>query len=41
LLVDEEGLLVGEGAGSGVAPDLKYEQPATARATRRIPERII
>jgi hypothetical protein len=39
--LDAAGFVVGEGAGSVVAPDWKYEQPETASAVSRIRERII
>jgi len=39
--LDAAGFVAGEGAGSVVAPDWKYEQPDTARAASRILERII
>ena len=38
---DATGFVVGEGAGSVVAPDWKYEHPETASAASRIRERII
>jgi hypothetical protein len=39
--LDAAGFVVGEGAGSVVAPDWKYEQPETASAASRIHERVI
>ena len=41
IALDAAGFVVGEGAGSVVAPDWKYEQPETASAATRIRERII
>jgi hypothetical protein len=40
-VLDAAGFVAGDGAGSVVAPDWKYEQPETASAARRIRERII
>jgi hypothetical protein len=39
--LDVAGFVAGEGAGSVLAPDWKYEQPETAIAASRIGERII
>jgi hypothetical protein len=39
--LDVAGFVAGEGAGSVLAPDWKYEQPETAKAASRIRERII
>jgi hypothetical protein len=39
--LDEAGFVAGEGSGTAVAPDWKYEQPETAKAASRIRERII
>jgi len=39
--LDAAGFVVGDGAGSVVAPDWKYEQPETASAASIIRERII
>jgi hypothetical protein len=40
---DDDGAVLpaGDGVVSAVEPDWRYEQPAAANATRRIPERII
>src|SRR5205085_2041322 len=38
---EDDDLTFGDAAGSVAAPDWKYEQPTTAKAARRIPERII
>ena len=35
------GFVAGEGAGTVLAPDWKYEQPETAKAASKIRERII
>lgn len=39
--LDAAGFVAGEGAGTVVPPDWKYEQPETAKAASRIRERII
>jgi hypothetical protein len=38
--LDADGFVAGEGAGTVLAPDWKYEQPETARAASRIRDRI-
>jgi hypothetical protein len=38
--LDAAGCGAGEGAGTVLAPDWKYEQPETAKAASRIRERI-
>lgn len=38
--LDEAGFVDGEGAGSVLVPDWKYEQPETAKAASSIRERI-
>jgi hypothetical protein len=37
----EVGAVVGDGAGTVLVPDWKYEHPETAKAANRIRERII
>lgn len=39
--LDAAGFVAGEGVGTVLAPDWKYEQPETAKAASRIRERII
>jgi hypothetical protein len=39
--LDEVGAVVGDGAGTALVPDWKYEHPETATAANRIRERII
>ena len=39
-VLDDVGAVAGDGAGTALGPDWKYEQPETARAANRIRERI-